>query len=152
MGDIDPGGQVAFDFDGSLELARALWALADELEQEDLGRGRQSETALARWAGPYARQFAPRRATEEASATNVVTGLRADAESWAAAWVEAMHQQNKNNRAARVEQVRDDRWWGEKAWDATVGEDDSESQVGEADRPPTPRPPSFRPTATLQEF
>ena len=45
MGDIDPGGQVDFDFDGSLELARKLWALAEDLEQEDRGRGRQAETA-----------------------------------------------------------------------------------------------------------
>lgn len=152
MSDIDPGGRVDFDFDGSLELARTLWTLAEDLEQEDSGRATQSETALARWEGPYATQFAQRCATERASATNVAAGLRQDAEAWAAAWVEAMHQQNKNNRAAEVQRVRDDRGLLEKGWDATFGEDDSESQVGEVQRPATPRPPHFSPTATEQVF
>lgn len=153
MGDIDPGGQVDFDFDGSLELAAKLWALAEELEREDSGRQRQGETALAKWRGPYATQFGQRRATEEASAGNVVTGLRADARSWASAWVDAMEQQNKNNRAAKVEAVRDDRGLIERGWDEYgFGEDDSESKVGAAERPATPQPPGFAPTATLQDF
>ena len=153
MGDIDPGGQVDFDFDGSLELARKLWALAEDIEQEDRGRGRQAETAVRKWAGPYATQFAERRATEEASATNVIAGLQADAQAWAAAWVEAMYQQNKNNRAAEVQDVRDDRGFFEKGWDEYgFGEDDSESKVAAAERPATPQPPSFHPTDTLQNF
>lgn len=153
MGDIDPGGKVDFDFDGSLALARMLWDLADELEREHRGRQRQGEVALAKWRGPYARQFAQRQATEEASASNVVAGLQADAEAWAAAWVEAMYQQNKNNRAAKVDQVRDDRGLIEKGWDEYgFGEDDSESKVAAAERPPTPQPPSFTPTAELQDF
>lgn len=153
MGDIDPGGKVDFDFEGSLELAEKLWALADELEREDRGRQRQAETALARWSGPYATQFAQRRSTEEASALNVINGLRADAEAWAVAWVDAMEQQNKNNRAAAVQQHRDDRNWFHKQWDEHgFGEDDAESQVGAAERPPTPRDPSFAPTATFQDF
>lgn len=153
MGDIDPGGTVDFDFEGSLELAKQLWSLAEELEREDRGRGRQGETALEKWRGPYATQFAQRRATEEASALNVVDGLRTDARAWATAWVDAMEQQNKNNRAAKVDQVRDDRGLLEKGWDEYgFGEDDSESKVAAAERPATPRPPSFAPTASFQDF
>ena len=52
MGDIDPGGTVDFDFEGSLELAKQLWSLAEELEHEDRGRGRQGETASRSGVGP----------------------------------------------------------------------------------------------------
>lgn len=153
MADIDPGGQVDFDFDGSLDLARKLWALAEDLEQEDRGRGRQAETALAAWRGPHATRFAERRAVEQSSAANVVAGLQDDARAWASAWVEAMYQQNRNNRAARVQEVRDDRGFFEKGWDEYgFGEDDSESKVAAAARPATPQPPSFHPTDTLQSF
>lgn len=152
MADIEPGGTVDFDFGGSLDLARTLWSLAEDLEAADGAREGKSATALTKWKGPYATQFTQRRADERTSAANVAEGLRDDARSWAAAWVEAMHQQNKNNRAAQVEQVREDRWWGEKAWDATLGEDESESKVAAAERPSTPQPPSFQPTATLQVF
>ena len=83
----------------------------------------------------------------------MVHGLRTDARAWAAAWVDAMEQQNKNNRAAKVDQVRDDRGMLEKGWDEYgFGEDDSESKVAAAERPATPRPPSFAPTASFQDF
>lgn len=149
---ISAGGRVDFDFEGSLQLARKLWQLADDLVTEDDGRGTEAETALAKWEGPYSTQFGERRTSERESRTNVVSGLRADARSWASAWVEAMHQQNKNNRAAKVEQIRDDRGWLEKGWDNTFGEDDSDDQVGEADRPSTPQPPEFTATAEEQVF
>ena len=146
------GGRVDFDFEGSLQLARKLWQLADDLVTEDNGRSTEAETALDKWEGPYGTQFGERRTAESDSRTNVVSGLRTDARSWASAWVEAMHQQNKNNRAAKVEDVRENRAWYEKGWDATFGEDDSDEQVGEADRPSTPQPPEFTATAEEQVF
>ena len=153
MSDIDPGGRVDFDFDGALELARKLWALADQVSQEEQGRQRDATTALAKWAGPHATRFAERRGAEFQSSMNVWTGLRENAQAWAAAWVDAMEQQNKNNRAAAVQQHRDDRSWIHEQWDEHgFGEDDSESQVAAAERPPTPTPPSFTPTASLQDF
>lgn len=153
MSGIDPGGQVDFDFDGALELARSLWALAEEVSEEEQGRQQDAETALARWAGPYALQFTERRANEFQSSMNVWNGLRANAEAWAAAWVDAMEQQNKNNRAAAVQEHRDDRSWIHRQWDEKgFGEDDSESKVAAAQRPATPRPPSFTPTASFQDF
>lgn len=155
MGDSDyrAGGRVDFDFEGSLELARQLWALAEELEQEDAGRTGQSETALAKWQGPYATEFAQRCNTERSSAANVIQGLQRDAQTWAAAWAAAMAQQNQNNRAAAVQRHRDDRWWGEKLWDEYGGgEDTAEEEIPAAQAPAVPRPPHFQPTATEQVF
>lgn len=148
MGDVKAGGRVAFDWDGSLELARKLWALADDLTHEDAGRENQYDTAKAKWEGKYGEQFADRRTTERASRTNVVAGLRDDARAWAKAWAQAMDQQNKNNRAAEVERVSDDRGLIEKGIDATVGEDNSDDKVPMPEAVPVPTPPGFAPTAT----
>ena len=142
------GGRVQFDFDGSLELARALWALADDLDTEDAGREGQYDTAVAKWEGRYAVDFAGRRDTERASRRNVVSGLKEDANLWAEAWARALHQQNKNNRVAEVERISDDRGGFTKLVDATIGEDDSDSKVPMPEYPPVPQPPGFAPTAT----
>mgnify|MGYP001057108031 CR=1 FL=1 len=148
MGDVKAGGRVQFDWDGSLELARKLWALADDLTDEDAGRETQFDTAKAKWRGTYGEQFADRRVTERSSRTNVVTGLRDDARAWAKAWAQAMDQQNKNNRAAEVERVSDDRGLLEKGWDSTFGSDDSDDKVPMPESVPIPTPPGFAPTAT----
>lgn len=146
------GGAVEFGFEGSLELARQLWALADDLVTEDGGRNGEYETAKAKFEGPHADSFAERRDTERSSRSNVVAGLREDARAWAEAWAKAMLQQNKNNRVDAVEQASEDRGWLEKGWDATFGSDDSDSEVAQAEQPPTPTPPSFTATATFQVF
>ena len=146
--DVKAGGRaVQFDWDGSLELARKLWALAEDLQHEDAGRETQYDTAKAKWRGAYGEQFAERRSTERASCTNVITGLRDDARAWAQAWAQAMDQQNKNNRAAEVERVSDDRGLIEKGIDATVGSDDSDSKAPKPASVPVPTPPGFAPTA-----
>jgi hypothetical protein len=142
------GGRVQFDFDGSLALARALWALAGDLVTEDVGRETQYDTAIAKWEGKYATDFAGRRATERTSRSTVRDALRDDARLWAEAWARALHQQNKNNRVAEVERISDDRGGFTKLVDATVGEDDSESKVPMPEYPPVPQPPGFAPTAT----
>lgn len=141
------GGRIAFDFEGSLQLARQLWQLAESLETEDAGRETQFDTAKAKWEGKYGTQFVGRRADERTSRTNVASGLRTDAREWARAWARAMDQQNKNNRAAEVERVREDRGMLEKGWDATFGEDDSDDQVPMPEAVPVPQPPGFAPTA-----
>jgi len=142
------GGRVVFDFDGSLELARLLWSLADDIQNEHTLREADYETAIAKWEGPYATEFAGRRADERTSKTNVVSGLRADARAWAQAWAAALDQQNKNNRAAKVTEVRNDRGLLERGWDATFGEDDSDSKVDPVPEIAVPLPPSFTATAT----
>ena len=148
MGDLDAGGRVRFDFDGSLELARKLWSIADDLVDEDNGRRTEAETALAKWEGPYGTEFSGRRADEHTSRVNVIAGLRADARSWASAWAVALDQQNKNNRAQAVIDEREDRSLLEKGWDSTFGSDDSDDQVDQVPEVPVPQPPAFTPTAT----
>lgn len=148
MGDPKAGGRVQFDWDGSLQLARQLWNLADDLQTEDTGRESQYDTAKAKWLGTYGDEFADRRVTERGSKNHVVAGLREDARAWAQAWASAMDQQNKNNRAAEVERVRDDRSLWDKGVDATVGEDNSDDKVPMPDSVPVPTPPGFAPTAT----
>jgi len=152
MGDVEAGGRVQFDWDGSLELARRLWSLADDLTHEDAGRETQFDTAKAKWLGAYGEQFVDRRSTERSSRTNVITGLRDDARAWAQAWAQAMDQQNKNNRAAEVERVRDDRGLIEKGIDATVGEDNSDDKVPMPESVPVPTPPGFAPTASEKTY
>ncbi len=146
------GGRVVFDFDGSLELARQLWSLADDIQSEHSLREADYDTAIAKWEGPYATEFAGRRSDERSSKTNVVSGLRADARAWASAWRDALDQQNKNNRAAKVTEIRDNRAWYEQAWDATFGEDDSDDQVAQVPYVATPVPPQFAATATETTF
>lgn len=137
------GGAVDFDFEGSLELARQLWALAADLRTEDNGRGTEADTAKAKWEGAYGEQFQQRRDTERTSRTNVAEGLRDDARSWAQAWATATDQQLKNNRLVQIEQIRDDRGLLEKGWDSTFGNDDSDDQVPMPDPVAVPQPPSF---------
>lgn len=145
------GGRVNFDFDGALQLARGLWALADDLETEDNGRGGEAEVAKAKWRGAYGDEFARRRDDEYTSRTRVVDGLRRDAKEWAKAWAKAMTQQNKNNRAAKVEQQKQKRSNMEKFADIFVG-DDSDDLVASARTATAPQPPGFLPTSTEQRF
>lgn len=152
MGDPRPGERVVFDFDGALALARQLWALAIEVRTEDNGRAGDAEQARAKWLGTYATQFDGRRDTERSSRINVAAGLRNDARAWAQAWAAALDQQNKNNRAAEVQRVRDDRNIFEKGWEATFGEDTSEQEVAAVPHVPVPRPPDFAPTATEKTY
>jgi hypothetical protein len=148
MGDPRPGERVDFDFDAALALARKLWALSIDLREEDDGRAIEAEDARRKWQGVYATQFDGRRDDERASRINVANGLQEDARSWAQAWATALDQQNKNNRAQAVQDARDDRGLFERGWDATFGEDDSESEVAAVPDVPLPQPPRFAPTAS----
>jgi hypothetical protein len=142
------GGRVQFDFEGSLQLARQLWGIADDVQTEDDGRETQYDTAKAKWLGTYADQFVGRREDERTSRATVVAALREDARLWAQAWARALDQQNKNNRAAEVERIRDDRGLFERGWDSTFGEDDSDDQVPMPEPVSVPTAPSFLPTAS----
>lgn len=142
---MEGGGRVEFDFAGSLQLARDLWALADEILTEDNGREQQFTTAKEKWLGPYGEQFVGRRSDERTSRGTVVSAMRDDARAWAQAWATAMNQQNKNNRAAEVERIRDDRGLLEQGSDFFFG-DDSDDQVPMPPEPAVPTPPGFAPT------
>ena len=143
------GGRVQFDFEGSLQLARQLWST----RRRRPDRGRRSGDPVRRpprpsgW-GPTPTSSSAVGRTSGRRAPRSSPRLREDARLWAEAWARALDQQNKNNRAAEVERVRDDRGMFEKGWDSTFGEDDSDDQVPMPEPVSVPTAPSFLPTAT----
>lgn len=146
------GGRVQFDFEGSLQLARMLWSLADDLRSEAMERERNATVASERWRGRYADDFGERMSTETSNRLEIAAQLREDARNWARAWQTALDQQNKINRINRVQEISDSRNIFQKGWDATVGSDDSDSKVAAVPEVPVPTPPAFLPTATETTF
>lgn len=123
------GPAVVFDFTGSLELARRLWSMADELDAL-LGLRRTLGTeALAHWQGVYAVEFVERLDDELTTGSTLVGQLRGEAGGWATEWQKAMDQENWNRYAAAVQRVEDGRGWGDKIGGFFTGHDDL---------PPTP--------------
>ena len=140
---------VRFDYVGSLQLARRLWALAGDV---DTIRGRRvslAEAALTDWLGAYGTQFAERINSENAQASTIANELRTAAEQWAIRWAEAMNEQNNINHARETERIEDER----SGWDNFVG-----GMFGHDDLPPSPpsidvpSAPSFYATGTLTRY
>lgn len=100
---------VVFDFEGALNLARRLWAFADELESATSDRFTGAETALTSWLGAYADEFVERMNTEQNQLTQLVGLLRHDADQWASAWKDAKDEQNRRLWARQVDQMKADR-------------------------------------------
>lgn len=146
------GERIVFDFEGSLQLARMLWSLADDLRSEAAERERNATVASERWRGRYADDFGERMSTETSNRLEIAAQLRDDARNWAKAWQTALDQQNKINRINKVEEVSDSRNLVHKAWDATFGEDTSDSKVAPLPEVAVPTPPGFWPTATETVF
>jgi len=153
MGDVRGNGErVPFDFEGSLTLARRLWALASTIEQSASSRATKVEVAQAKWEGPYRTDFDGRATDEATSSSRVVAALREEARGWADAWREAMEEQNRRNRAAKVTEVRDDRGWMERNVGDRIMGDDSDEEVPQCPTIATPQPPSFLATADESLF
>ncbi len=144
------GGRVQFDFDGALRLARKLWALADEIDVRRRSRRSNANSARAKWEGPLVSEFDALDESEWANAEKIAQQLRDEARLWGEAWAGAMNQQNKNNRMAEVERVRDERGRLEKLNDTVnpFASDDSDDQVPMPPYPAVPGPAGFAPTAT----
>ena len=141
---MDAGKDVQFDWDGSLELARKLWAYADDLATAKSTRSGQADTALTKWEGPYGDQFKTRKANEQSSMTSIIAGLRQEAEGWAQAWKMAMDQQNRVLRARAVNEHQDSKNIFEKGWDKLTGDDDLPPEPTPV---PLPTAPGFAKTA-----
>lgn len=138
--------RVRFDFDGSLTLARKLWALADLIESAKASRAGHAAIARDSWRGKYAEDFALRVTDESTSFTRVIHGLREEACGWATCWKKAMDEQNRRNRARQVDATRAKRSWVERnIGDLFLG-DDSDSQVPMPPSVAVPQPPHFLPT------
>ena len=138
------GKDVQFDWDGSLDLARKLWAFADDLSTAKPSRHADAETALKEWRGTYGEDFKTRADDEQTSLQSVITGLRGEAKQWAQAWKLAMDQQNRVLRARAVDEHNDDKGVFDKVGDFFTGDDDIPPEPTPV---PLPAPPSFPKTA-----
>ena len=114
---------VRFDFAGSLQLARELWAYADDLEQGKTARRTEAMAALRTWRGPFGDQYRERTTDEQTSLASVIAALRTEADQWAVAWKEATDEQNRRLHARRVEQMKAERSALEKVGDFFTGFD-----------------------------
>ena len=136
---------VRFDYEGSLQLARELWAYADDLEHAKADRRAEALAALRTWRGPFGDQFRERADDEGPSLASLVAALRTEADQWASAWKQAMDEQNRRLYARRVDQIKAERSALEKLGDKLFGFDYP------APPPPVPKPgpAGFHATACL---
>lgn len=121
---------VRFDYEGSLQLARRLWAFADDLERARGDRRAEVLAALRTWRGPFGDEFRDRSTDEQSSLASVVSALRTEADEWARAWKQAMDEQNRRLYARRVERLKAERSALERMGDFFTG----------FDHPPPPAP------------
>jgi len=146
---LSAAADVRFDYVASLQLARRLWALGDEVDALRTKRVGLASEALADWLGVYGTQFAERVDAESMQANAIAGQLRAGAEQWAVRWAEAMNEQNHINFAREVKRVEDDRNIVEDIWGGIVGHDDLPPE------PPTidvPSAPNFYATGSLTRY
>jgi hypothetical protein len=140
---------VRFDFDGSLQLARRLWQLADQVDQFTSTRVALANDALAEWLGPFGTQFGERITTEYNDLGTGSRQLRTDATGWATCWAQAINEQNRRLRSREVQRVENDRSTLDSVVGFITGHDDLPPEPPEYS-PPTP--PSFNPTGTFVRY
>jgi hypothetical protein len=140
---------VRFDYDGSLDVARRLWQLADTLEGLAGERRRWAIEALVEWEGRFATEYAGRLDVELGDVGRHATDLRGAALGWAQAWASAINQQNRRLHARAVWRAEQDR----SVLDSVGG-----FFFGHDDIPPDPRPravpsaPQFSPTGGFAQY
>lgn len=88
-------GDVEFDWDGSLQMARELWALGEALKTMMTNRETAATHASLDWVGPHYDNFVTRMGVERTNVDGAVTQLQAAANGWAFQWQQAMDQQNQ---------------------------------------------------------
>ena len=103
---LSAAADVRFDYVASLQLARRLWALGDEVDELMANRVSHARTALTDWLGRYGTQFADRIDSEAQQATAIANDLRTAAEQWAVRWAEAMNEQNRILHARETKRGR----------------------------------------------
>ena len=73
---MEAAGDVVFDYDGALALARRLWAFADALQGLMTDRETSAGEALVDWTGPHGETFASRVGTERIDIDAVAASFR----------------------------------------------------------------------------
>lgn len=136
---------VPFDFEGVLSLCRQLWDLAAEVDGLKTTRSDAAATALTRWEGAFAVEFAARADDEGASASQIAAGLRGDAMGWAAAWESAMDENNRRRWARHHKKWKDD----QSVLDDLLG---SEDHTPQPDPVGQPQAPGFAATGFLVTY
>lgn len=146
---MDAACSVRFDFEGSLDLARSLWRLADDVEQLLSSRSTMASTALTSWTGRFAEQFAERATDEQSIGATLLQMLRTDAHGWAQAWTAAMDEQNRVLYAREKKRVENDRSNLDKLGGFFTGHDDLPSMPRLAS---VPQSPYFFPTRSFARY
>jgi hypothetical protein len=141
---METAADVVFDYEGALAAARRLWAFADQLEMLMSTRETEQESAQVGFLGPLATEFVTRIDTERTDVNSAVTQLRTAATEWAAAWKDAIDEQNRILYARAYQYSEDHQGWF--------------GGLDGVERPPDPEPvtvpqePNFHPTGGLQDF
>jgi hypothetical protein len=140
------------DLDAVLRHCRTLLDVADELSSITTARADAATGALQRWNGDYADQFRTRMDHESLDLRARDRQLRADADSWARIWAQALNEENHRRRQDAVQAERDRRGFGEQFVDIFHG-DDSERQVRAYHNAPVPTAASrYQATGWLETF
>ena len=98
---------VVFDYDGALNAARRLWALAEEIETMMAARETARDAATVGFVGVFATQFGDRIGQERTDVNNAITQLRTGASEWAASWKDAMDEENRVRYARAYQYSKD---------------------------------------------
>jgi hypothetical protein len=149
MSGLSVAADVRFDFEGSLRLARRLYALGQEIDELMSNRVTWSATALQDWLGPFGVEFSGRIDSEKTQASAIALQLREGARQWAVRWAEAMNEQNSILLAREIKHIEDNR----SGWDNFTG-----GLFGHNDLPPNPptidvpSEPNFFATGSLTRY
>ena len=133
---MDAADDVRFDYVASLQLARRLWALGEEMTNCVInrpGKPRHGADRLARCVRHAVRPTDRRRVDAGHGIANDLVRRRRT--MGRARWAEAMNEQNSINFAREVKRVEDDRNLAEDIWGGIVGHDDLPARTTDHRRP-----------------
>jgi len=139
---------LKFDYQGCLNLARQLNAMADEVTGAATKREQLANTAKKDFIGAYADQFTSRMTVEQTNFKAVAKGLRNDATDLARMWKNAMDEENRRLYGRHVDDVKSHRSVLQDIGDWFTGFHYPPAPAAV----PVPQPPAFKPTAELVHY
>lgn len=143
---MEAGPDVVFDYDGALTVAKRLWAFADALGTLMTDRETASGEALVGWLGPHGESFADRVDTERIDIDATSSSLRDGANQWAAAWKDAIDQQNRVLHARAWEHSKNNQGF------LGIGKLDGIERPPDPEPRALPQPPEFAATGGFEEY
>lgn len=100
------GARPVFDFTGSLELARTMWAFGESLAGSAATRAGSRNTALNAWQGVYGDEYRERAATEDQSELNIRSNIGNEAVGISLVWATAVSLMNGTLYAEAIDDQR----------------------------------------------